>query len=195
MKVKNKLINNLFGEELTIVMYEMLEEFYSLDYEDDDILRVLKKFNESFRTGMYLLALEQNFDNIAYRINRVNKKLNLIRKDKFLEAYDKKKTDEFLATIGKADKISLLSDLGVDLPLEERMKLPKKKLEYYKIISNSVMQDQENDTRNGIDTFLKHKKGSRKISTALGLNPVNTCLRNMSTHRTAPCVPTFSLTL
>lgn len=162
MKVKNKLINNLFGEELTIVMYEMLEEFYSLDYEDDDILRVLKKFNESFRTGMYLLALEQNFDNIAYRINRVNKKLNLIRKDKFLEAYDKKKTGEFLATIGKADKISLLSDLGVDLPLEERMKLPKKKLEYYKIISNSVMQDQENDTRNGIDTFLKHKKEKDK---------------------------------
>ena len=162
MKVKNKLINNLFGEELTIVMYEMLEEFYSLDYEDDDILRVLKKFNESFRTGMYLLALEQNFDNIAYRINRVNKKLNLIRKDKFLEAYDKKKTDEFLATIGKADKISLLSDLGVDLPLEERMKLSKKKLEYYKIISNSVMQDQENDTRNGIDTFLKHKKEKDK---------------------------------
>ena len=30
-------------------------------------------------------------------------------------------------------RISLLSDLGVDLPLEERMKLPKKKLDYYKV--------------------------------------------------------------
>ena len=158
MKKRNVLINNLFGDELTTIMYEMLDEFYSLDYDDDHILRILKKFNESFRTGMYLLALEQNHDNIAYRISRVNKKLNIIRKENLLTAYEKKTVDEFLKTLGKADKISLLSDLGVDLPLEERMKLPKKKLDYYKIISNSVMLDQENDNRNGIDTFLKYKK-------------------------------------
>ena len=108
--------------------------------------------------GMYLLALESNFDTIAARINRVNKKINLIRKDEFIEAYEKKKTNEYLNTLSKADKISLLSDLGVDLPLEERMKLPKDKIEYYRIISNSVMLDQEHDKRNGLDTFLKYKK-------------------------------------
>lgn len=162
MKERNKLINNLFGEELTTIMYEMIEEFYSLDYEDDHIMRILKRFNESFRTGMYLLSLEHNYDNIASRINRVNKKLNIIRKENFLTAYENKKVDEFLKTLGKSDKISLLSDLGVDLPLEERMKLPKKKLDYYKVISNSVMLDQENDTRNGIDTFLKYKKDNEK---------------------------------
>lgn len=164
MEADNKLISNLFGEELTHVMYDMLAEFKGLDYDDDQILKVLKKFNESFRTGMYLLALQQNCDNIAYRINRVNRKLNIIRKEAFINAYGNKTTEEFLKTLGKADKISLLSDLGVDLPLEERMKLPKKKLEYYRIISNSVMLDQENDKRNGLDTFLKYKKEEKSLS-------------------------------
>lgn len=164
MKADNKLISNLFGEELMHVMYDMLAEFKTLDYDDDQIFKVLKRFNESYRTGMYLLALQQNYDNIAYRINRVNKKLNIIRKEDFLTAYQNKKTSEFLEKLGKADKISLLSDLGVDLPLEERMKLPKKKLEYYRIISNSVMLDQENEKRNGLDTFLKYKKEDKSLN-------------------------------
>ena len=158
MKTDIKLINNLFGEDLTQVMHDMLNEFKDLDCDDAQILKTLRKFNESYRTAMYLLALEKNYDNIACRINRANKKLNIIRKESFINAYENKKTEEFLATLGKADKISLLSDLGVNLPLEDRMKLSKKKLEYYRIISNSVMLDQEHDKRNGLDTFLKYKK-------------------------------------
>lgn len=158
MVKKNKFINKLFGKDLTDVMYTMLEDFIKLDYDEDQIFKDLKKTNEPFRMGMYLLALESNFDTIAARINRVNKKINLIRKDDFIEAYEKKKTNEYLNALSKADKISLLSDLGVDLPLEERMKLPKDKIEYYRIISNSVMLDQEKDNRDGLTTFLEYDK-------------------------------------
>lgn len=158
MVKRNKFINKLFGKDLTDVMYTMLEDFIKLDYDEDQIFKDLKKTNEPFRMGMYLLALESNFDTIAARINRVNKKINLIRKDDFIEAYEKKKTNEYLNTLSKADKISLLSDLGVDLPLEERMKLPKDKIEYYRIISNSVMLDQEKDNRDGLTTFLEYDK-------------------------------------
>lgn len=158
MVKRNKFINKLFGKDLTDVMYTMLEDFIKLDYDEDQIFKDLKKTNEPFRMGMYLLALESNFDTIAARINRVNKKINLIRKDDFIDAYEKKKTNEYLNTLSKADKISLLSDLGVDLPLEERMKLPKDKIEYYRIISNSVMLDQEKDNRDGLTTFLEYDK-------------------------------------
>lgn len=158
MVKRNKFINKLFGKDLTDVMYTMLEDFIKLDYDEEQIFKDLKKTNEPFRMGMYLLALESNFDTIAARINRVNKKINLIRKDDFIEAYEKKKTNEYLNTLSKADKISLLSDLGVDLPLEERMKLPKDKIEYYRIISNSVMLDQEKDNRDGLTTFLEYDK-------------------------------------
>lgn len=158
MVKRNKFINKLFGKDLTDVMYTMLEDFIKLDYDEDQIFKDLKKTNEPFRMGMYLLALESNFDTIAARINRVNKKINLIRKDDFINAYEKKKTNDYLNTLSKADKISLLSDLGVDLPLEERMKLPKDKIEYYRIISNSVMLDQEKDNRDGLTTFLEYDK-------------------------------------
>ena len=158
MKINKKLINSLFSEELVLMMYQLLEEFHSLDYDEDTIFNILKKFNESFRMGMYLLALEKNYDNISFRINHVNKKINIIRKEQFLEAYEKKYVEEFLKKLGKSDKISLMSDLGVDLPLDERMKLSKKELDYYRIISNSVMLDQASDKRDGIDTFLKYKK-------------------------------------
>ena len=158
MKINKKLINSLFSEELVLMMYQLLEEFHSLDYDEDTIFNILKKFNESFRMGMYLLALEKNYDNISFRINRVNKKINIIRKEQFLEAYEKKCVEDFLKKLGKSDKISLMSDLGVDLPLDERMKLSKKELDYYRIISNSVMLDQASDKRDGIDTFLKYKK-------------------------------------
>lgn len=164
MTGSNKLIKKLFGEDLTSMMCSMLEEFRSLDYDDQQIMKMLKRFNESVRTAMYLLALEKNYDAIAYRINRVNKKLNILRKEDFIEAYENKTVDKYLKTLRKSDKISLLSDLGVDLPLDERMKLPKRKLDYFKIISNSVMLDQESDMRNGLDTFLKYEKEEKEES-------------------------------
>jgi hypothetical protein len=164
MTGSNKLIKKLFGEDLTSMMCSMLEEFRTLDYDDQQIMKMLKRFNESVRTAMYLLALEKNYDAIAYRINRVNKKLNILRKEDFIEAYENKTVDKYLKTLGKSDKISLLSDLGVDLPLDERMKLPKRKLDYFKIISNSVMLDQESDMRNGLDTFLKYEKEEKEES-------------------------------
>lgn len=162
MTGSNKLIKKLFGNDLTSMMQGMLDEFRTLDYDDQQIMKILKGFNESVRTAMYLMALEKNYDAIAYRINRVNRKLNILRKEAFIEAYENKTADKYLKTLGKSDKISLLSDLGVDLPLDERMKLPRRKLDYFKIISNSVMIDQKSDMRDGLDTFLKYEKEEKE---------------------------------
>lgn len=160
--IKNRLLIELFGEKLSTLMQEIVNEFETLDYDDNQIMNILKNYNESVRMGIYLIALQRNLDNIAHRINRVNKKINSIRVEKFLEAYDEKNALEFLNTLGKGDKISLMSDLGIDLPLEERVKLSKRKLDYYRIISDSIMNDQTTENRNGIETFLKYKKDSKK---------------------------------
>ena len=111
---------------------------------------------------MYLLTLEKNLTNMSYRINRVNKRLNYLRKENFLKAYEKKETEKFLSILGKGDKISLMSDLGIDVPLNERMKLTNQEREFFKIISDSIMLDQEYDKRDGIDTFVKYKKEEKK---------------------------------
>ncbi len=156
--MKGKEISKLFGKDLLKAMRELLAQFMALNYDEDSIYKVLKNVNESVRTGMYLLALEKNYITMSQRINRVNRKLNIVRKEKFIEAYEKKETERFLATLGKGDKISLMSDLGIDVSLEERMKLSKQQLDYYRIISNSIMDSQETDKRDGIDTFIKYKK-------------------------------------
>ncbi len=160
--INNKLLIELFGEKLSSLMKEIVDEFEMLDYDDNQIMNVLKNYNESVRMGIYLIALQRNLSKIACRINRVNKKINSTRVESFLEAYENGNAQKFLNTLGKGDKISLMSDLGIDLPLEERIKLSKRKLDYYTIISNSIMEEQMMDTRDGIDTFLKHKKDIKK---------------------------------
>lgn len=160
--MKNKFINNLFGEQLLKAMNDLLKEFVDLDYDEETIYKALKDVNESVRVGMYLLTLEKNLTNMSYRINRVNKRLNYLRKENFLKAYEKKETEKFLSILGKGDKISLMSDLGIDVPLNERMKLSNQEREFFKIISDSIMLDQEYDKRDGIDTFVKYKKEEKK---------------------------------
>ena len=123
--MKNKIINNLFGKELIQAMKEMLEEFIRLDFDVEQMVKAMKDINESVRIGLYLMALEKNYDTLAYKINVANKKLNIIRKEKFIEAYEKHQVDKFLSMLGKGDKISLMSDLGIDVDVRGRASLSK----------------------------------------------------------------------
>ena len=156
--MKNKLINDLFGKELVHAMKEMLDEFKKLKFDEHQIEKAMKNINESVRVGLYLMALEKNMDNIAYMINVANKRLNIERKEKFIEAYKKGETMKFLSMLGKGDKISLMSDLGVDLDVRGRALLSPVEKDYYRIISNSIMNDQTLDQRNAIDQFIVHNK-------------------------------------
>ena len=156
--MKNKLINDLFGKELIHAMKEMLEEFKRLKFDDRQIEKAMKNINESVRVGLYLMALEKNYDEIAYKINVANKRINITRKEKFIEAYEKGEAIKYLSILGKGDKISLMSDLGIDVDLKERALLSKVEKDYFTIISNSIMEDQKVDKRDGIDQFVKYKK-------------------------------------
>mgnify|MGYP007069880450 CR=1 FL=1 len=156
--MKNKIINDLFGKELVQAMREMLDEFKRLDFDEHQIEKAMKNINESVRIGLYLMALERNLDNLAYKINVANKRLNITRKEKFIEAYQKGDALKFLSILGKGDKISLMSDLGIDVDVRGRAKLSKVERDYYTIISNSIMLDQETDQRDGIDRLVKYKK-------------------------------------
>ncbi len=156
--MKNKLINNLFGKELINAMKEMLTEFKKLKFDEHQIEKAMKGINESVRVGLYLMALEKNYDTIAYKINVANKRLNEERKEKFIEAYEKGEAKKYLAILGKVDKISLMSDLEIDVDVRERALLSNVERDYYKLISDSIMEEQEVDNRDGIDQFINYKK-------------------------------------
>ena len=151
----------MYGEELIKAMNHLIDEFLELNFDSSDVLKSLKNINESVRIGIYFLALERQESDMAYKINKANKRLNEIRKEKFIEAYNNETVYKYLKKIGKVDKISLIEDLNVDVPVNERVKLSKKQREYYRIISESIMNDQVDDNRDGIDTFITYKKDEK----------------------------------
>jgi hypothetical protein len=156
--MNSSVINKLYGRELFSIMEDMVQTFKELNYDEETIYKNLRGINESVRVGIYLIALKKNYDVAAYRINKVNKRINEERAKGFIASYKLKETDKFLSTLGKSDKISLMSDLGVDVSLEERIDLPDELRDYYTIISNSIMDAQEGDLRNGLDQFINYKK-------------------------------------
>ena len=114
--------------------------------------------NESIRMGLYLISLNKEFIYLSKRIDSVNRRINVERKEKFVEAFNDGTVDKFLATLGKGDKISLLNDLGLEVPASKRKNMSKTELDYYHVIVDSIKDSQEDDKRNGLDSFLRHRK-------------------------------------
>lgn len=154
----NKVIDSLFSKKVLHVMNELLDDFILSDSNEEDIYGELKYINESIRTGLYLLSIEKGFTYLSQRINNVNERINVERTEEFIQAVNDGEEDKYLAALGKGDKVSLLNHLGINLSLEERKKLSKEQLKYYKVISDSIKDSQEDDKRDGIDSFLKYKK-------------------------------------
>ena len=154
----NKVIDSLFSKKVLHVMNELLDDFILSDSNEEDIYGELKYINESIRTCLYLLSIEKGFTYLSQRINNVNERINVERTEEFIQAVNDGEEDKYLATLGKGDKVSLLNHLGINLSLDERKKLSKEQLKYYKVISDSIKDSQEDDKRDGIDSFLKYKK-------------------------------------
>ena len=150
------IVNKLFSKDVINAMNDILKEIVYMNYDVEQICKELSSLNESIRVGLYLMALENNYDEIAIRISNANKALNEERKNNFLKAYEAGEVDKFLSLLGRQDKISLMSDLGIDGSLRERAIMSDEKKKYYKIISDSIFKDQELDQRDGIDNFLTY---------------------------------------
>ena len=150
------IVNKLFSKDVINAMNDILKEIVYMNYDVEQICKELSSLNESIRVGLYLMALENNYDEIAIRISNANKALNEERKNNFLKAYEDGEVDKFLSLLGRQDKISLMSDLGIDGSLRERANMSDEKKKYYKIINDSIFKDQELDQRDGIDNFITY---------------------------------------
>lgn len=161
MKMNKNELNKLYGNTLFPLIEEILDEFIAKNYSVEMIMDALSTINETVRIGIYLLALAKNEGVMALKIEKANKKLNEIRKEKFLEAFKKNDTARFLALLGKGDKISLMSDLGVNEDAAGRASFTLEQRIYYEILSEAIKSDQEVDKRNGLEQFLKHKRSKK----------------------------------
>ena len=154
-----KVTLRLFGKDMLDLMSEMISEFVGSKYDEMKIYESIKDINESIRMGLYLVALDFNNGELAYTINRINKRLSDERIINFKKSIENNKEKNFLANLSKADKRSLLVDLNIDVDEDELYKLSELDRKYYDCILNSILNDQEVDCRDGIDRFMKYRKG------------------------------------
>lgn len=155
---KNSLVSKLYSNELVELMNEHIDEIIKKKLGVEDIYTKLKSINESVRVGIYLFAMERDEVEVAEKVKKVNEMLNARRKKEFELAYKKNEVDKFLATLGKSDKLALMKDLGVDVEMQQRIHFTSEQRDYYDILSKSILEDQSNDSRDGIDQFVKYKK-------------------------------------
>ncbi len=157
---KNSLVSKLYSNELIELMNEHIDEIIKEKLDVEDIYPKLKPINEAVRVGIYLFAMERNEVEVAEKVKQVNEMLDARRKKEFELAYKKNEVDKFLATLGKTDKLALMKDLGVDVDMQQRIHFTSEQRDYYDILSKSILEDQSNDSRDGIDQFVTYKKES-----------------------------------
>ena len=155
-------IVKMFGDDLIRALNQMLDEFVELDFDETDIYVSIKGINESVRTCLFLLAEERGLSDMAFKIERINKRLKVENVDKFKKSFDKGEAETYLKKLNKTDKIDLLHAMGLDIPNDMVYKLDKIKQVYRNTINKSIMDDQVKEQKDGIDTFIKYKKSDKK---------------------------------
>ncbi len=151
-------IQQIYGQKLFTLMEDMVNEFIRDDYSTSQIKKSLKAINESIRIGLYLLAIANNQGIMALKIYKANQELNEIRKNDFIAAYKNNKVKQFLAPLGKSDKISLMTDLGLNENSSKKALFNQEQKQMYKILNESILEDQKSDCRDGIEQFLHIKE-------------------------------------
>ena len=99
---------------------------------------------------------------MAFKIERINKRLKVEGIEKFKKSFDKGEHESYLKKLNKTDKIDLLHSLGLDVTSDMAYRLDKIKQVYRNVINKSIMDDQAKEHKDGIDTFVKYKKDSKK---------------------------------
>lgn len=158
----NSIVKKMFGDDLIRALNQMLDEFVELDFDETDIYVSIKGINESVRTCLFLLAEERGLSDMAFKIERINKRLKVENVDKFKKSFDKGDAEAYLKKLNKTDKIGLLHAMGLDIPNDMVYKLDKIKQVYRNTINKSIMDDQVKEQKDGIDTFIKYKKSDKK---------------------------------
>ena len=158
----DKIVKKMFGDDLIRALNQMIDEFVELDFDENDIYKSIKGINESVRTCLYLLAEERGLTNMAFKIEKINKRLKIEIVENFKNAFDKGETDKFFKKLNKTDKMDLLHDMELDIDPKNAYKLSKIKQVYRNTINKSIMEDQAKENKDGYDTFVKYEKEDSK---------------------------------
>lgn len=136
------VITGFLGPLLTKEALKKLDEFIKLDLEEEEIYKSILNFSDLIIMSMYLLALDMNENDLAYKIKKASKRIQENRIEKFTKACDKGKGEEFLMKLGKFDKVNLATSMGLYLLSNEEYKvLSSNEKKYYKTLEAAIFKE------------------------------------------------------
>ncbi len=131
----NEILSSYLGENLLKVIEHNLDEYKALNLDEKQIYRQIYDLSDLVIMCMYLVALDKNESDLAFKIKKASKMLKLKRKEEFKLAFEKKDLDNFFSRLSKLDIITLAEELNLyALSNEEYQSLSKEKKAMYKAL-------------------------------------------------------------
>ncbi len=131
----NEILSSYLGENLLKVIEHNLDEYKALNLDEKQIYRQIYDLSDLVIMCMYLVALDKNESDLAFKIKKASKMLRLKRKEEFKLAFEKKDLDNFFSRLSKLDIITLAEELNLyALSNEEYQSLSKEKKAMYKAL-------------------------------------------------------------
>lgn len=131
----NEILSSYLGENLLKVIEHNLDEYKALNLDEKQIYRQIYDLSDLVIICMYLVALDKNESDLAFKIKKASKMLKLKRKEEFKLAFEKKDLDNFFSRLSKLDIITLAEELNLyALSNEEYQSLSKEKKAMYKAL-------------------------------------------------------------
>ena len=133
--MKNTIVG-MVGSELVSELERHLREYQEMDLNSDDIMDRIKDFNSLTIMCMYLLAIEDGYNDLSYRIKRAFECLNIKQEEDFKRLVDIDAEDKMLSRLDKIDLINLANRMDLySLSKNEYYKLDEIHRKYYDVLN------------------------------------------------------------
>ena len=136
--MKNSIIK-MVGKELVSELEKQLNEFELLDLDANEIMNRIKKYNSFTIMCLYLLALEQNYKDLSFRIKRASECIEIKLQEDFIKLAKSNNEDKLLSKLDRVDIINLAHYMNLYyLDKNEYNKLDKENKKYFNILSKYI---------------------------------------------------------
>lgn len=131
----NEILRSYLGQNLLNLIEQNLDEYKLLHLDEKQIYKQIYDLNDIVIMCMYLIALDRNESDLAYKIKKANQMLIRKRKEDFKIAFENKNLDAFFSKKSKIDIVNLAKELNLYvLSDKEYLKLSNEEKKMYKAL-------------------------------------------------------------
>ena len=136
--MKNTIVG-MVGNELVTELERHLREYEEMELSSDEIMDRIEKFNSLTIMCLYLLAIENGYKDLSYRIKRALECLDIKQEEDFKKLVETNEEDKLLSKLDKIDLINLANRMNLySLDRNAYYKLDETHRKYCDILNNYI---------------------------------------------------------